>query len=65
MTYRTKTITFVQCDRAGHAADPIVKVETGPGVSCAEALRLNGWHYSKLDDKHTCPDCAKRIRTGN
>lgn len=65
MTFQMMPVTLVVCDSRKHTGASFYRVEFGPGVSAAEALRSQGWHQSAAKLTHTCPDCAKRIGQEN
>lgn len=58
MTWKTNSVTFVECNYVSHAGDPVAKVETAYYITAREAMISYGWHYDDATKMHICPACV-------
>lgn len=60
MTWKTNSVTFVQCDDPNHAGDSIHRVETSYTNTARAGMQSSGWGYDHDKGLHICPQCVSR-----
>lgn len=60
MTWKTNSVTFVECDDPRHDGDVRAMVETSYLMSARDAMKREGWGYDHATEVHICPTCVTR-----
>ena len=65
MTWRSDSITYVDCNFIDHPGERTHKVSTSYTLSARDAMKEEGWHYDYVTQNHWCPVCVKLIERRN